>query len=94
MPKPGHLTSAIAAAKAELLWKEEERLTCIEGTDAKGTRCVFWSDEPIVPAYRAVDCTEGRAFLLQLAKTAGNSPEQAVKWFEKWTNQAGDLGTA
>lgn len=91
MPKPGHLTKAIEEAKAELCWKEKGQLVSWQGKDANGIPCVFWSDDPRTPAYRAVDCPEGRNFLATLAKTAGISQEKAMQLWEKWTSDAKDL---
>jgi hypothetical protein len=73
MPSPGSLTKQIAIIydlHPEL--SKKLQLTHREGTDANGTPCWFWCDEPRVPAYAARDCAEGKAFLKQLAITAGH----------------------
>lgn len=91
MPTPGVLTKAIESAKAELCWRDMPLITCVPGKNAKGVPCVFWSDDPLTPAYRAVDCPEGRAFLAAFAQMAGKSVEQIEKYWDKWTGMAKDL---
>jgi hypothetical protein len=76
MPTPGHLTKAIAMMRdkhPEFI--EKTGIYWVAGKDANGMACVFWSDEPVVPAYRAPDCAEGRAFLSTLRKM-GYSPKK------------------
>ena len=85
MPAPGHLTKAISLTyerHPELLSKTN--LSFREGVDANGVKCIFWSDGPNVPAYRAVDCKEGRAFLALLARTSGKTPDQCAALMEKY----------
>jgi hypothetical protein len=67
MPTPGHLTKAIAVVRdnhPELIPKTG--LFMVPSKDAKGVPCVYWSDEAMVPAYRAQDCPEGRLYLAKL----------------------------
>jgi hypothetical protein len=85
MPTPGTVTKAIAKAKEEMQIGEKPRLTCTAGKDSRGIPCVFWSDEPNVPAYRATNCPEGRLFLSTLASVAGIQPDEAAKYMEKWS---------
>jgi len=64
MPSPGHLTKAIT-----LTYERHPELTpsrtpfATAGVDSHGVDCVYWSDAPTVPAYRAADCPEGQEFL-------------------------------
>jgi hypothetical protein len=67
MPTPGHLTKAIAVVRdnhPELIPKTG--LYFVPGKDPKGVPCVYWSDEAMVPAYRAQDCPEGKRYLAKL----------------------------
>lgn len=66
MPTPGHLTRAITQVQEEMNVGEGPRLTYREGEDARGIPCVFWSDQPDVPAYASKDCPEGRVFLAMM----------------------------
>jgi hypothetical protein len=69
MPAPGHLTKAIMLVKEkfpELVPKSV--LTHTVGKDAKGIPCIFWSDDPLTPAYSAKNCPEGRSFLILLSE--------------------------
>ena len=85
MPTPGTLTKAIALVYERFPYlSEKERLTYRQGVDGKAVPCSYWSDEPGIPAYRAIDCAEGRAFLAQLAKVSGKTPDECAKLMEKW----------
>jgi hypothetical protein len=67
MPSPGHLSKAIAIVRdnhPELIPKTG--LYYVLGRDSKGVACVYWSDEGLVPAYRAQECPEGRNYLAKL----------------------------
>ena len=72
MPTPGHLSKAI-----EITYEKhpelcpDRKLWGAEGKDPKGVPCIYWSDEKMVPAYKAKDCPEGRAFLKLLREIAG-----------------------
>ena len=39
--------------------------------DEEGKPCVYWSDEPGVPAYATKNCPEGRSFLKLMAQWSG-----------------------
>jgi len=72
MPAPGTLTKAIMSARDQnphLL--DTEHLIWRAGVDRDNVPCVFWSDEPNMPAYKAQDCPEGRTFLSFLRKRFG-----------------------
>lgn len=62
MPTPATLQKAIDSVKSEL-GTGFHGPTATDGTDRDGVPCVFWSDEPTVPAYAAQNCREGRMFL-------------------------------
>lgn len=66
-----------------------ELLSYKTGFDEKGTPCVYWSDAPRTPAYRATHCPEGKQFLALLAQFAGKSYGEIEKLFTKWTVKAG-----
>jgi hypothetical protein len=73
MPAPGHLTKAVILMyerHPELV--NHDKLVGYEGKDANGIACLYWSDETMVPAYKAKDCAEGRAFLAKLAEFRAN----------------------
>jgi hypothetical protein len=67
MPPPGMLTKAIQIIyEQHPEWVPQHKIKYRTGEDARGVECVFWSDEPDTPAYRALDCPEGRAFIALL----------------------------
>lgn len=73
MPTPGDLTKALNSIIEQKPWLGlhwKHRLSYQEGQDEKGVPCVFWSDAPTIPAYRASDCPEGRMFLALLKDMA------------------------
>jgi len=92
-PTPGILTKAIMRAKEEMHVGQKPQLTYREGRDANGTPCVFWLDDPETPAYKAVDCMEGRNFLAILARSAGQTVEQCAQWFKKWAESSSQAKT-
>ena len=63
-PTPRRMRSLLAEYKSS----SNPALTYTEGFDANGQPCWFWSDEPTVPAYRGVDCEEGRKGLAKLSE--------------------------
>lgn len=86
MPTPGMLTKTISlVVEQHPEWQPMQRLRYRSGRDTQGTACVFWSDDPSVPAYRAVDCPEGRKFLVEFARVSGKSRDQISKLLEKWS---------
>lgn len=67
MPTPGTLQKAIDVIRSESISTTTARIIG-DGEDRNGIPCVFWSDEPTMPAYKANDCPEGRAFLALLGE--------------------------
>jgi hypothetical protein len=78
-PTPRRMRSMLADFKPSAT----PRLTYVEGFDAKGQPCWFWSDNPTVPMYLAKDCEEGRRCLAKLRdlcvtnKLRGSKEEKA-----------------
>jgi hypothetical protein len=78
-PPPRRMRSLLADYKPS----SNPAMTHVEGTDRQGKPCWFWSDAPVVPAYIAADCEEGRecrARLRELCQTktpAGAREEKA-----------------
>jgi hypothetical protein len=78
-PPPRRMRSLLAEYKPS----SNPAMTHVEGTDRQGKPCWFWSDAPVVPAYIAEDCEEGRecrARLRELCQTktpAGAREEKA-----------------
>lgn len=66
MPTPATLEKAIAAVRSEIGSPSTTPRIIAEGEDRNGIPCVYWSDEPTVPAYAAKNCPEGRSFLALL----------------------------
>jgi hypothetical protein len=71
MPTPGNVTRAIEMALESEPWLSphyKPNPKAMPGKDKEGVPCVYWEDEPMVPAYAAEDCKDGRAFLELMKK--------------------------
>lgn len=71
MPTPATVKKAIDLILDKEPWLSpnfQKLPTCVPGYDANGVPCVFWTDNPTVPAYSAKNCPEGRVFLNLMAE--------------------------
>lgn len=61
----------------------------LEGDYKWAVRCTeAQSSDPPQREYRAVDCPEGRTFLLKLAEMAGKTRDEIAEYWEKWLAKA------
>ena len=74
-PTPRRMRSLLAEFKPSAT----PRLTYVEGFDAKGQPCWFWSDNPTVPTYLANDCEEGRAAWAKLRELCATNQLRGSK---------------
>ena len=79
MPTPKRMREAIAAYKSNTM----NSPTYTPGFDNDGVPCVFWSDEPTIPAYSAENSPIGRECWAKILRwggqaSIGESDEQLV----------------
>lgn len=79
MPTPGLLTREIVKVYEAKPWLSphfKPTPTATEGVDKDGNPCFYWSDDPNTPAYKARECSEGRAFLALLSEMRDTVPKR------------------
>jgi hypothetical protein len=90
MPTPGMLTKELELIREQKPWLNPNAARNPRSTpskDQEGRACVRWSDEPRLPAYRAVDCSEGREFLTALARISGKKTGHMAKLMARWSKE-------